>query len=83
MIFATTTPPAPDMWGHDINRLKIYNEAAVATLSEMGILINDLFTPVASDIPTMIAEDHLHLSEAGVEVCAAQVADAIRKAAEA
>ena len=83
VIFATTTPPAPEMWGHDLNRLKAYNAAAVATLSEMGVLINDLFTPVAADIPTMIAEDNLHLSEAGVEVCAAQVADCIRRAAEA
>ena len=82
VIFATTTPPSPDMWGHDINRLRIYNEAAVAVLEPMGILINDLFTPVAADIPTMIAEDHLHLSETGIEVCAAQVADCIRKASE-
>ena len=81
VIFATTTTPAPEMWGHDLNRLKTYNAAAVATLQEMGVIINDLFTPVAADIPTMIAEDHLHLSEAGIEVCAAQVADCIRKAA--
>ena len=71
------------MWGHDINRLRIYNEAAVATLEPMGILIDDLFTPVAADIPTMIAADHLHLSETGIEVCAAQAADCIRKACEA
>ena len=83
VIFATTTPPSPDMWGHDINRLRIYNEAAVATLEPMGILIDDLFTPVAADIPTMIAADHLHLSETGIEVCAAQAADCIRKACEA
>ena len=83
VIFATTTPPSPDMWGHNINRLKAYNEAAVATLTEMGVLVNDLFTPVAADIPTMIAEDHLHLSDRGIEICAAQVADCIRKACEA
>ena len=82
VIFATTTTPAPEMWGHDLNRLKIYNAAAVATLEPMGILINDLFTPVADDIPTMIAEDNLHLSEHGIEVCARQVADCIRRAAE-
>ena len=82
VIFATTTPPAPDMWGHDLNRLKAYNAAAVATLQEMGVLINDLFTPVAADIPTMIAEDNLHLSDLGIEVCASQVAACIRKATE-
>jgi lysophospholipase L1-like esterase len=83
VIFATTTTPSPEMWGHDINRLKIYNAAAVATLEPMGVLINDLFTPVAADVETMISEDHLHLSAQGIEVCAAQVADCIRKAAKA
>lgn len=82
VIFATTTTPDPEMWGHDINRLKIYNDAAVATLSEMGVLINDLFTPVAADTASMICADHIHLSEYGVEVCARRVAEAIRKAAE-
>lgn len=82
VIFATTTTPSPEMWGHDINRLKTYNAAAVATLEPMGVLINDLFTPVAADVETMICEDHIHLSAQGIEVCAAQVADCIRKASE-
>jgi lysophospholipase L1-like esterase len=83
VIFATTTTPDPEMPGHDINRLRIYNEAAVATLAPMGILINDLFTPVAADTAAMICPDHIHLSEQGIEVCAAQVADCIRRASEA
>ncbi len=78
VIFATTTTPSPEMWGHDINRLKAYNAATVATLEPMGVLVNDLFTPVAADVETMISEDHLHLSAQGIEVCAKQVADCIR-----
>ncbi len=83
VIFATTTTPSPEMWGHDINRLKAYNAAAAATLEPMGVLVNDLFTPVASDVEHMICEDHLHLSEHGIEVCAQQVAACIRAATEA
>ena len=83
VIFATTTPVRPENVHNKNETIKAYNEALVPRLAEMGIVINDLFTPVASDIPTMIAEDHLHLSETGIEVCAKQVADFIRKAAEA
>jgi hypothetical protein len=45
----------------------------------MGIQINDLFSTVAQDIPRFIREDDLiHLTEEAIEVCARQVADAIR-----
>ena len=80
VIFATTTTPDPEMPGHDINRLKTYNAAVCAALEPMGVRINDLFTPVASDIDGMICEDHIHLSAHGIEVCAKQVADCIRAA---
>ena len=80
VIFATTTTPDPEMPGHDINRLKTYNAAVCAALEPMGVLINDLFTPVASDVDGMICEDHIHLSAHGIEVCAKQVADCIRAA---
>ena len=79
VIFATTTPPDADMPGHDMDRLKAYNAAAVAALSPMGILINDLFTPVAEDIDRMISEDYLHASPYGVEILANRVADCIKK----
>lgn len=80
VIFATTTTPSPEMPGHDIERLKAYNAAAVAALTPLGVLVNDLFTPVAADVAGMICEDHIHLSAQGVEVCAAQVAACIRAA---
>ena len=82
VIFATTTTPAPQMWGHDIERVRAYNAAVVAALEPMGILINDLFTPVAEDIEHMISEDYLHASAYGVEVLAKQVANLIRETAE-
>ena len=83
VIFATTTTPSPKMWGHDIERVRAYNAAAVSALEPMGVLINDLFTPVAEDIEHMISEDHLHASPYGVEVLANRVANLIRKTAEA
>ena len=83
VIFATTTPPDAHMPGHDMERLKAYNAAAVAALTPMGVLVNDLFTPVASDLDGMICEDHIHLSERGIEICASRVAACIREAADA
>ena len=77
VIFATTTPPSPKMWGHDMDRLKAYNQAVTQALTAEGILINDLFTPVYEDIDRMICDDLIHLSHQGIEVCAAQVIKAI------
>ena len=79
VIFATTTPPSPEMWGHDIERVRAYNAAVVAALEPLGIVINDLFTPVAEDVEHMICEDLIHSTPYGVEVLAQQVADLIRK----
>ena len=78
VIFATTTPPSPKMWGHDLNRVRAYNAAAMAALEPMGILFDDLFTPVAEDIDRMISEDYLHASPYGVEILANRVADCIK-----
>ena len=79
VIFATTTPPSPKMWGHDLNRVRAYNAAAMAALEPLGVLFDDLFTPVAEDIDRMISEDYLHASPYGVEILANRVADCIRK----
>ncbi len=80
VIFATTTPPRPEMWGHDIERIKAYNTAAIELLTEKGVIINDLFTPVAADIYKYICDDLLHLSEEGIDMCAKLVADKIKAA---
>ena len=78
VIFATTTPPSPKMWGHDLDRVRAYNAAAMAALEPLGILFDDLFTPVAEDIDRMISEDYLHASPYGVEILANRVADCIK-----
>ena len=79
VIFAATTPPSPKMWGHDMDRVRAYNAAAMAALEPLGILFDDLFTPVAEDIDRMISEDLLHASPYGVEVLANRVADCVKK----
>ena len=79
VIFAATTPPSPRMWGHDIQRVRAYNAAAMAALEPLGILFDDLFTPVAEDIDRMISEDYLHASPYGVEILANRVADCVKK----
>ena len=78
IIFATTTP-TNNMWGHSIERTEKYNEAAVKALTPLGVTINDLYSVVAADIEGNICEDHIHLSQKGIELCAKQTADAIRK----
>ena len=78
VIFATTTPPSPKMWGHDLDRVRAYNAAAMAALEPLGILFDDLFTPGAEDIDRMISEDYLHASPYGVEILANRVADCIK-----
>ena len=79
VIFATTTPTHPDMWGHDRTRLNSYNAAVTAALRAEGIIINDLYTTIAADIDKYIASDYLHLSEEGIEVAAKQVAECIKQ----
>ena len=79
VVFAATTPPSPKMWGHDIQRVRAYNAAVMAALEPLGILFDDLFTPVAEDIDRMISEDYLHASPYGVEVLANRVADCVKK----
>ena len=78
VIFSTTTPPSPKMGGHDLDRVRAYTAAAMAALEPLGVLFDDLFTPVAEDIDRMISEDYLHASPYGVEILANRVADCIK-----
>lgn len=74
VIFATTTPvreEAPNNKNVDIDR---YNAILVPKLREMGIVINDLNTLLKQDVGKYIrSDDMIHLTAAGIEVCAAQV----------
>ena len=83
LVFATTTPVWPEQFtcgsihprrNEDITE---YNSAAVDLLEGLGIEINDLHSPVREDIKRYIAEDMVHLTEAGNRLCASLVAGMI------
>ncbi|MBE6611113.1 MAG: SGNH/GDSL hydrolase family protein [Ruminococcaceae bacterium] len=80
VIFATTTPVKPANPHDSTERIAKFNAALVPELEKMGVAINDLFTLVAADIEQYIAADNLHLSEAGIDLCADAVVKAIKKA---
>lgn len=82
VIFATTTPVDPAN-PHDHNEIiASYNSFIVPKLREMGIIVNDLYSVVYPHIAEYICEDHLHLSAAGIDACAAAVVKAIHSADE-
>lgn len=80
VIFSTTTTPDAAMPGHDIERIRLYNNTVTERLKAEGVIINDLFSVVANDINKYICGDHLHLSDEGIKVCAESVVRAIRSA---
>lgn len=81
VIFATTTPPRPEMWGHDPERVKAYNAAAVAALRPLGVRIDDLYSLIAPDTQHLIrGDDFLHLTDEGIALTAGQVARSVREA---
>lgn len=81
VIFATTTPVALENQYNSNSDIKRYNDLIVPLLKEKGVIINDLYKLVASDIEAYICEDNIHLSEEGIRVCANQVANIIRDVA--
>ena len=80
VIFATTTPVSPQNTGNSTTRVAAYNSAVVPLLEAEGVRINDLFGLVSPKVAEYICEDTIHLSAAGVEACARQVAASIRAA---
>ena len=82
VIFATTTPVALENQYNSNSDIEKYNALIVPLLKEKGIIINDLYQLVASDIDKYICEDNIHLSEEGIKACAEQVADIIKKVAQ-
>lgn len=83
VIFATTTPVAPENV-HNKNEVIIaYNELLVPHLKDMGIIINDLHSLVYPHIDEYIRKDDLiHLTDEGIRVCAEQVARVIKETAQ-
>lgn len=81
LIWATTTPMAPDktpesllpLSAEELNReIALYNDILVAYLKTQGVKINDLNALIASN-PAYHCEDGCHLSPEGVEQAAQQV----------
>lgn len=80
VIFATTTPVQKENPHESNEAISAFNAAVVSQLQAMGVQINDLYALVEPNLDTYICEDHLHLSPEGVEICAQQVAKAVREA---
>ena len=82
VIFATTTPVRPDN-SHNRNEvIEEYNKALVPRLMEMGVVINDLYTPISKDLYKFISDDKIHLSEEGILLASDMVESVIRREAE-
>ena len=83
VIFATTTPVRSNNPHSNNEVISAYNAALVPKLRELGVVINDLYTPLAVDVEKHIREDdRIHLSEAGIAVAAELVESVIRAEVE-
>lgn len=83
VIFATTTPVTKQNPYNSNSDIERFNDIAVSVLKEKGVIINDLYGTVSSDIDKYIRkDDNIHLTEEGIRVCSEQVANIIRKTAE-
>ena len=83
VIFATTTPVTNQNQYNKNSDIEKYNDLIVPLLKEKGIIINDLYKLVSSDIDKYIRkDDNLHLSDEGVNVCAQKVANIILEASK-
>ena len=82
VIFATTTPVRPENRHNKNETIEAYNEDLVPKLRELGVVINDLYTPISSDLYKYICDDTIHLSEAGAELAGELVETIIREEAK-
>ncbi len=83
VIFATSTPVRAGYTYNDNAKIQRLNAVIVPELEKTGVIINDLHALVSADVNAYISEeDLLHLSPAGAEACARQVAECIKKACE-
>ena len=81
VIFATTTPVRPENVHNKNEVIEAYNAALVPRLIEMGVVINDLYTPIKTDVYRYICDDTIHLSEEGISLAADMVEAVIREEA--
>ena len=82
VIFATTTPVRPENVHNKNEVIEAYNNALVPKLQEMGVVINDLYTPIAKDVYRFICDDTIHLSDEGITLSAQLVEAVIRQEAD-
>ena len=81
VIFATTTPVRRDNLRSNNEIIAEYNAAVVPKLREIGIVINDLYTPLVADVDKYISDDKIHLSAEGAALATDIVEDVIRREA--
>ena len=82
VIFATTTPVTAQNPYNKNADIEKYNALIVPLLKEKGVIINDLYQLVSSNIDQYVRkDDNIHLTDEGIKVCADQVADIIKKVA--
>ena len=82
VIFATTTPVRPENPHNKNETIEAYNKALIPKLLELGIVINDLYTPLSLDVYKYISDDLIHLSEEGISLAAQMVESVIRHEAK-
>jgi len=88
LIFATTTPPHPDMafredvWGWKQGDIERYNEAALRVMDEYSVPVNDLYSVIRADPDRLLDADQLHLSDEGKAICAQRVAGCVAEMLE-
>jgi lysophospholipase L1-like esterase len=84
VIWATTTPVHPQRpfrdteWSWLNEEINQYNAAALELMEAHKVPVNDLHRLVWEHIEEFLADDQLHLSQAGQEACARAVAGAVR-----
>ena len=81
VIFATTTPVRRDNLRSNNEIIAEYNAAVVPKLREIGIVINDLYTPLVADVDKYISDDKIHLSAEGAALATDIVEEVIRREA--
>jgi len=83
VVWATITPVHHDMpfsedqWSWRNSEIDQYNETALDVMREFKVPVNDLHAFVLADVDRYLAEDKIHLSDAGCRVCAEAVAAAV------
>ncbi len=83
VIWATSTPQHPDrpfradQWSWRNEEIERYNAAAVEIMRKHDVPVNDLHALVWDNVDIYLCEDQIHLSEAGKQLCAEAVVQAI------